>query len=121
MGLKVSAREAAALAHRTERTIRAWVASGKLHAEPAGPRERRRGVGPNRWLIDVDALAKIPGVSLDRARLAELELRAAEADLSTSLVERVEQLEREVAALQSEVSELKHQQPPAGTGPNAMS
>lgn len=112
MGLKVSAREAALLTHRTERTIRAWVASGKLQAEPAGPRGRRRGVGPNRWLIDVDALAMMPRVSLDRVRLAELELRASQAHLSTSLVERVERLERQVSALQTEVSDLQRQQQP---------
>lgn len=107
MGLKVSAREAARLVGRTERTIRAWVASGKLMAEPAGPRSRRRGVGPNRWLIDVDVLAQMPGVALDRARLAELELRAAEVELGTSLVERVARLEHQVGELRHEVANLR--------------
>ena len=107
MGLKVSAREAARLAGRTERTIRTWVASGKLVAEPLGPRGRRRGVGPNRWLIDVDTLARVPGVTLDRARLAELELRAAEVDLSTSLVERVARLEHQVGELRQDIENLR--------------
>lgn len=109
MGLKVSAREAARLANRTERTIRAWVASGKLQAEPAGPRERRQGVGPNRWLIDVDLLAQMPHVSLDRVRLAELELRAAEAGVSTTLVERVARLEREMHAVKAELAQLQRE------------
>jgi polyhydroxyalkanoate synthesis regulator phasin len=107
MGLKVSAREAALLAHKTERTIRTWVASGKLRAEPTGARARRPGVGPNRWLIDVDALAQMPGVTLDRVRLAELELRASEASLSISLVERVERLEHEVEALRQQMHVLQ--------------
>ena len=107
MGLKVSAREAARLANRTERTIRAWVASGKLQAEPAGSRERRQGVGPNRWLIDVDLLSQMPNVTLARVRLAELDLRAAEAGVSTTLVERVARLEREMHAVKAELAQLR--------------
>ncbi len=109
MGLKVSAREAARLANRTERTIRAWVASGKLPAEPAGPRERRQGVGPNRWLIDVDLLTQMPNVTLDRVRLAELELRAAEAGVSTTLVERVARLEHEMQTVKAELAQLQRE------------
>lgn len=109
MGLHVSAREAARLAGKTERTIRAWVAGGKLAAQPAGPRVRRQGVGPTRWLVDVDDLVRMPGVRIDRARLAELELRASEASVSTSLVERVSRLERSVQELQSEIHALRHQ------------
>jgi hypothetical protein len=113
MGLKVSAREAARLAHRTERTIRAWVASGKLTAEPAGPRGKRRGVGPNRWMIDSDDLAAMPGVEMDRALLAEMQARAALTGSGTNVLERVSRLERDVADLRRAVDDLRGN-PPSG-------
>ena len=75
MGLKVSAMEAARLTNRGERTIRRWIATGQLVAQPAGMRERGQGVGPYRWLIDMDDLSKTPGVTLNRNVLAELEAR----------------------------------------------
>lgn len=112
MGLKVSAREAAQLAHRTERTIRAWVASGKLKAEPAGPRGRRRGVGPNRWVIDSDDLAAMPGVEMDSALLAEMQARAAFTGSGVNVLERVSRLERDVADLRRAMDELR-KTPPA--------
>jgi hypothetical protein len=106
MGLKVSARDAARLAGRTERTIRAWVASGKLKAEPTGSRGRRRGVGPNRWQIDTDELAGVPGVTLDKALLAEFEARAALIGGGENVLARLERVERDVAELRRRVEEL---------------
>jgi hypothetical protein len=110
MGLSVSPVEAAQLAGRTERTIRHWIATGKLHAEPSGSRERRPGVGPSRWIIDTADLARVPGVTINRARLAEIEARAALEGAGESVLERLARLEREVDALQREVARLREAQ-----------
>jgi hypothetical protein len=110
MGLKVSPPVAATLTGRAERTIRLWIASGKLPAEPSGARERRPGVGPYRWLIDTDDLARVPGVHLVPARLAELEAQAAFAGAGENVLERLARLERAVATLRQEVAEIREAQ-----------
>ena len=107
MGLKVSPAEAAQLIGRTERTVRQWIASGKLHAEPSGSRARRPGVGPYRWLIDTDQLAQLPGVTINQARLAELEAQTALEGAGASILERLARVERDIVALQREVARLR--------------
>ncbi len=110
MGLKVSPAEVAQLVGRTERTIRQWIASGKLHAEPSGSRARRPGVGPYRWLIDIEELKHVPGVTINQARLAELEAQAALEGAGASILERLARVEQDVAALQREVAQLRASQ-----------
>lgn len=107
VGLKVTATEAARLASRGERTIRQWIATGRLAAEPAGFRERRQGVGPNRWLVDVDDLARIPGVRLDAARLAELEAQAALQETSEAVLGRLARMEQGLEQVRQELSILR--------------
>lgn len=119
MGLKVHAAEAARLVGRSERTVREWIATGRLSAQPAGLREKREGVGPGRWLIDVDDLAAIPGVQFDAARLAELMARDALLRSGHDVLGRLEQLERQVATLEAEVADLKHDRPTSGKEPTA--
>ena len=87
--------------------MRAWVASGKLRAEPAGVRTKRRGVGPSRWLIDTDELAALPGVRLDGALLAELQSRAALVGDGENILDRLERIERSIAELQQGMRELQ--------------
>ena len=96
MGLKVSAIEAARLTNRAERTIRRWIAQGTLPAEPGGAREPGQGVGPSRWLIDVDELRRIRGVTVNEMLLAEFEAQAALAHSAESLLERINRLVRSV-------------------------
>jgi hypothetical protein len=106
MGIQVSAKEAAWLAHRNERVVRGWIKSGKLHATPTGPRLPAPGaeerVGPSRWAIDTDDLATVAGVRLDAERLSELQASAPNAQ--ASLRRRVDALEREVAQLRAQMA-----------------
>lgn len=109
MGLKVSALVAARLANRGERTIRGWIATGKLPAAPAGARAPGEGVGPSRWEIDVEDLARMRGVVLNQALLAELEAREALATASPGVLERLTRLEDTVGDLRTEVERLQEQ------------
>lgn len=104
MGITVTAAQAAELAHRHERVVRGWIASGKLRARAAGPRGKITGThtGPSRWAIDTDDLARVPGVTLDRERLAALEAQAG-ARGPGSVLTRLDALEREVAQLRREL------------------
>jgi hypothetical protein len=104
MGLKVSATEAAQLTGQSARTIRRWIASHRLSASPAGMRAPGQRTGPNRWQIDVDELARMPGVELDPTILTQLEARARRAaQRGTTVVDQLAALEREVADLRDEV------------------
>lgn len=69
--------EVARLVGKTERTIRQWIADGRLPAEPAGRRATGPGVGPCPRLIDTDAFTRMPGLCIDPRELAELEARPA--------------------------------------------
>ena len=109
MGLKVSVREAAQLTQRTERAVRHWIATEKLPALPTGVREQRPGVGPSQWEIDVDDLARVRGVTLNRGYLAELELREAELGTVTRLVTRVEKLEDALAEVHQQIAQLRRE------------
>jgi hypothetical protein len=114
MGIQVTATEAARLVDRSERTIRTWISSGRLPAVPAGLREPGERTGPTRWAIDVEDLARIPGVTLNGAVLAELEVRArlsaqARAQGGESILERLAHLESLVAALMERVEQLEGQ------------
>lgn len=120
MGITVSVEEAARLTGRSERTIFRWIAAGRLAAEPVGLRAPRPGIGPSRWRIDVDALAQLPGITLDAAFLAELERRAAEQATAPGvrLAERVARLEQEVTALWAYVKQQANL-PPSVSAPEA--
>lgn len=107
MGLKVSPVEAARLVGKTERTIRQWIASGRLPAEPAGQRTRRPGVGPYRWLIDTDELGRLPGVRLNPAVLAELEARTALTGTGEDVLTRLTRLEHDMAELRQRVEMME--------------
>ena len=107
MGLKVSPVEAARLVGKTERTIRQWIADGRLAAEAAGRRARREGVGPSRWLIDTDVLARVPGVRLDPRELAELEARAAVIGSGEDVLGRLVRLERAVDELRNRMERVE--------------
>jgi hypothetical protein len=107
VGFHVSPAEAGHLTGKTERTIREWIRSGKLHAEPAGSRTRRPGVGPYRWLIDTDDLARVPGVALDPAGLETFAAKEALADTGAHLLERVTRLEQDAADLRREVTAIQ--------------
>lgn len=112
MGLKVSAIDAARLTNRGERTIRRWIAQGTLMATPEGAREAGQGVGPSRWLVDVDDLRRIRGVVINDALLTQLEARSALAGSAQSLVQRVDELERAVENLQARLNRLETRQAP---------
>jgi polyhydroxyalkanoate synthesis regulator phasin len=115
VGIKVSAAEAAELADRNERVVRGWIKSGKLRAEPAGPRQPERGrAGPSRWAIDVDDLAQVPGVAIDRERLAQIE--AAGASTPGGILARLETIEREVQSLRARVRDLELKQDTSQNG-----
>lgn len=107
MGLKVSPNQAARLVGKTERTIRQWIADGRLPAQPAGRRRPRSGVGPYRWMIDTDDLARMPGIAIDPTVRAELEAHAALQGTGRSVLERLERVEREVADLRRAMDELR--------------
>ncbi len=107
MGLKVSALLAARLANRSQRTITRWIETGQLAATPVGARTPKEHTGPSRWEIDVDDLAQMPNVTIDQSLLAEVEAQQAVLRQGTSVLERLEQLERAMEALQTEVRELR--------------
>lgn len=94
----MNAHEAADLCNVAERTIRRWIASGKLPAREVGPRSKVKGsrTGPSAWEIDVDDLAKIEPVNQEK--LAALPRTLAE-ELQ-DLRERVARLEEIVRGLQ---------------------
>ena len=98
MGLKVTAGEAAWLVDRHERIVRWHIKKrGDLSGHKAG----------NSYQIDVDDLANIPGWSVNRQRLAELQQR--DARTAESMAARLEALEREVATLRRRIATLEAQ------------
>jgi hypothetical protein len=106
VGVKVNASQAAALVDRTERRVREWIKQGKLRAEPAGPRKREPGkVGPSAWAIDVDELAMVPGVTINRERLAELE--AGQKRSPSGVLARLDRLEADVQMLRTRLRTLE--------------
>lgn len=107
MGIKISPAEAARLTGRTERTVRLWITSGRLPAEPSGFRERRTGVGPYRWLIDVDDLAQIPGIHLDQVYLAELQARHALTGQEPGVLERLAGIEHALTKVRTDIDALR--------------
>lgn len=114
MGTKVNATEAAALVDRTERRVREWIRQGKLRAEPIGPRQRAAGkAGPSAWAIDVDELASVPGVTINRERLAEIAAgRGSRAP--GGVLARLAELEARVRVLEARLRAVEAH-PPAAT------
>lgn len=109
MSTTVNASEAATLVDRTDRRIYEWIRQGKLRAEPSGPRAKGERTGPTEWRIDVDDLARVPGVAIDRQKLAELE--AGRSRSPASVLARLETLERELAVVRARLRALETRQP----------
>jgi hypothetical protein len=111
VGLLVSAAEAARLCGVNEHTVREWITKGRLPAAPAGPRTKRpkhgaQGpVGPSRWQINTDDLARVAGVLLSRDALAMLE--AQRGRTQAGILARLETQERELQALRARVRVLE--------------
>ncbi len=95
MGIKVTAAAAAQLVDRHERIVRAHLKRGDLPAVKAG----------NAWQIDVDALGDVPGWTVNRERLAELQ--ATVARTPGGVLARLDTLEREVQTLRARVRTLE--------------
>jgi hypothetical protein len=110
MGAMVTAAKAAQLAGVSERTVRAWLQSGRLHAQKATRR------GPISWAIDVDALAAVEGVMLRRDLLDEREhtndhereWRSGVADaVPAAILARLSGLEAQMRAMRERFAELE--------------
>lgn len=110
MGLKVTAAEAAALAHVSERTVRAWLTSEppKLRAV-----KRQEAGRPASWAIDVDELASVAGVTIDRDMLAQLE--AGRTRSPGGILARLEAVERELATVRARLRVLEAERGTSGT------
>lgn len=104
MGITLSATEAARVAHVTERTMRAWLASGKVPGHKQEPRDAA-GKGPPRWEIDSDALAAVPGISIDRDALALFDAQARRSP--AGVLARLDALEAQVRALSAKLRALE--------------
>lgn len=100
MGLRITAAQAARLASASEKTVRSWITSGKLRAT-----KQQEAGHPASWSIDTDDLAALPGVTIDRERLAELE--AGRSRSPVGILARLEAAEREIAALRTRVRLLE--------------
>lgn len=95
MSQTVNAAEAAQLAHVTERTVRSWLASGKLEAAKVHTPGQ-----PLTWAIDTDTLAEAIGRKIDAEALARI-------GASRPTVGRLEALEREVSSLRARIRTLE--------------
>jgi hypothetical protein len=105
MGITLSATEAARLTGVTERTMRAWLAAGKIPGAHKQAPEQAAGKGPVRWEIDSDQLAQVPGITLDRDALAVLEARGRRSP--GGVLARLDALEAQVRALSARVRALE--------------
>jgi|GEM_PF-3917344 len=94
MGEKISVAQAAALTGRQERLLRSWIASGKLAATKAG----------HAWVIDSDKLARVCGVQIDPEQLTAVTRDDTADGVHAALLQRLEVLEQEVAALQQRMA-----------------
>lgn len=99
MGTHLTAAEAAQVAGVSERSVRAWISTGRLQAEKA------EAAGPARWAIDVDDLAGLPGVVINREALARIE--AGDANSAQGILARLTALELEVQALRSRLRTIE--------------
>lgn len=100
MGILVSAAEAGRLVDRHERIVRWHRDRGDLPNARKGPR--------GAWLIDVDDLARIEGWTVDRERLAQLEL--GQRRTAGGMVARLEALERRVRELEARLTAQRDRQ-----------
>lgn len=80
-----------------------------VSALPSGFRERRTGVGPYRWLIDVDDLDQIPGIETDRAHLAQLQARHALSGQESAILEQLANLEHTLTTLRTHLDDLRRE------------
>jgi hypothetical protein len=101
MGTWISASEAARLVGVCQRTMFTWLKYGK-HDEnmkrvklTEAQATKQRTIGHLSWIIDADALDTLPGVHVDRARLAELEATRSPGTIES----RLESLERKFEVL----------------------
>lgn len=98
MGVKVTAEQAGQLVDRHERIVRWHIKRGTLPAV-------KRGTS---WRIDVDDLERVPGWTVNRQRLGELQHR--DSRTAESMAARLNALEREVAALRTRLRVLEASQ-----------
>lgn len=105
--MRVSVAQAAWLIGRSEKTVRLKIGSGELPATPTGPRSEQGKTGPSFYLIETDDLAKLPGVTLNPERLAEIAKKQGESPPHDSLVARLEAVESVFEELESEVTRLR--------------
>jgi len=99
MGEKISVAQAARLIGRQERLLRGWIANGKLAATKTG----------QAWVIDLDDLARVPGVRIDQEQLAALADGAIATSARTSASQRIMDLEQEIVALRQRLEGAEHQ------------
>lgn len=119
MGLTVTAAEAAALAHVSERTVRTWLTSGRSGQPPKLRAQKRHEAGrPAAWAIDVDDLQRVPGVTVDRNRLAELE--AGRSRAPGGMASRIATLERELRDVRARLHALERGGTSAPVGDDAL-
>jgi hypothetical protein len=100
MGLHVTAEQAAWLVGHGERMVR-W----HIQPPPKGKGDLPATKDRRTWRIDVDALEAIPGWTVNRNRLAELE--AAEQRTAASMVARIAELERQVRDFRARLARLE--------------
>lgn len=105
--LKLSVSQAAWLMECSEKTIRNKIRSGKLPATPSGPRDETGQTGPSLWLIDIEDLKSLPGVTLDPGRLAVLVQKHGEPLSPASLQDRLESLESVFEEMEQELVLLR--------------
>lgn len=91
----------------SEKTIRNKMRSGKLPATPSGPRVETGQTGPSLWLIDVEDLKRLPGVTLNPGRLAVLAQKHGEPLSPASLQDRLEALESVFEEMEQELVLLR--------------
>jgi hypothetical protein len=94
----VTAAQAGELVGRHERIARLHIANKSLPAQKKG----------NSWQIDTDDLDRIPGWSVNREKLALLEILVGRT--SEGILARIERLERDVHLLKLENQELRKRQ-----------
>ena len=105
--LKLSVSQAAWLIERSEKTIRNKIRSGELTAIPTGPRAEGSPTGPSFWVIDVEDLKKMAGVTLNPGRLAMLAQQQREPLPADSVQERLEALESVFEEMEHEIVRLR--------------
>lgn len=104
MGILVSAAEAGALVGRHERIVR-WHIGHKDTKSGAWISDLPARKVAGKWAINTDDLSRVPDWTVDRERLAKLELR--QSRTHSGLVARVEALEQRMRGLEAHIRALE--------------